>query len=245
MILKLVWKLAIVLAVCGVASVEAAPRLARAVVTGMTGPADYQAQGQDWKSLYRGVALTEGASARTSTNSVADFSLTADARLRITPKTIIRLDQLREETQGLPERGKKPAALTNIELERGKILVQTGPQSDKSSFTVTTRSCLTEVRGFGAYSVWLLNNRACCRVMDRTVTLLIRGRADPVVLQAGQQLCVECDPRTNQAIDTNVKPTPIIEPDPDWNPPLTPPPGPPTGPEIPPVYEISPVLPKK
>jgi hypothetical protein len=230
----------VALVMCVAASVHAAPRLGRAVVTGLTGTGDYQTQGQDWKGLRRGVVLTEGASARTETNTTTDLSLTTDARLRITAKTIIRLDQLREETQGLPERGKKPNTLTNIELERGKLLVRTGVPTEKSSFTVTTRSCLTEVRGFGAYSVWLLNNRACVRVMDQTVTLTIRGRADPVVLQASQQLCVECDPRTNQAVDPNVRPAEPIEPDPDWPPPWRPPPGGPPVIKIPPVYEVSP-----
>jgi hypothetical protein len=236
--LKISWKCVVAALVCGAVSVPAAPRLGRAVVTVQIGEADYQALGQDWKSLHRGMAMTEGATARTGTNTVVDLSLTTDARMRVTSKTIIRLDQLREETQGLPERGKKPTALTNIELERGKILVRTGAPTEKSSFTVSTRSCIREVRGFGAYSVYLLNNRACVCVRDQTVTLDIRGRADPVVLQAGQQLCVDCDPRTNQAVDPYARPTTITEPDPDWDPPWTPPPGGPPVIKIPPVYEI-------
>ncbi|MBM3861224.1 MAG: FecR domain-containing protein [Verrucomicrobia bacterium] len=225
-------------------TVNAAPRPSRAVVVNLTGKADYQQRGEDWKNMHRGVSIAEGASARTATNSIADFFLSTEARTRITQNTIIRFDQLQTKTTGLPQADKKPTAFTNIELERGKILVRAFAPTKQSSFVVTTRSCLTEVRGFGAYSVWLLNNRACVRVMDETVTLLIRGRADPVVLQAGQQLCVECDPRTNEAIDRNVQPTTVTDPDPDW-PPLPPPTGPGPGIEPPPVYEISPSQPQQ
>lgn len=236
--------------ICGLVSTipctQAAPRLGRAEVIGVVGTAEYQVQGRDWKNLYRGATLTEGASSRTATNSLADMALSTDAQLRITQNTIIRFDQLRTDAEGLPQVGKRPHALTSVELERGKVLVRAAAPTEKSSFAVTTRSCLSEVRGFGAYSVYLLNNRACVRVMDQTVTVLIRGRADPVVLQAGQQLCVECDPRTNQARDPYAQPTTPPEPDPDWNPPLNPPPGAPPGKPVepPPVYELSPTQPK-
>jgi len=223
---------------------HAAARPAKAVTTSITGEAEFQTQGKEWKRLFRGLALTEGASARTGEKSMIDMFLSTQGQIRLTQTTIIRFDQLREETTTLPERGKKPTAVTSIELDRGKILVRATAPTEQSSFVVTTRSCLSEVRGFGAYSVSLLNNRACVRVMDQTVTVLIRGRADPVILQAGQQLCVECDPRTNQARDVNAQPTTIAEPDPDWTPTWTPPSGGPTTTlEAPPVYEISPSKP--
>ncbi|MCX7886799.1 MAG: FecR domain-containing protein, partial [Verrucomicrobiae bacterium] len=170
---------------------KAAPRFGRAQVTTLIGKADYLLQGRDWKPMRRGTVLTEGASSRTGTNSVAEMALTTAAQIRITQNTIIRFDQLREQTEGLPQAGQPRHGVTSLELERGKVLVRAKAPTEKSSFAVTTRSCLSEVRGFGAYSVYLMNNRACVRVLDQTVTVLIRGRSDPVVLQAGQQLCVE------------------------------------------------------
>lgn len=234
------------LVLCGVfvlATAQAAPRFGRAVAVKVTGESEYHAQGQpDWKRLRTGTSLTEGASSRTTTNSFIDFWLTTEAFVRLTPLTIARLDQLREDIKGLPQIAKKPGTSTSIELERGKLLVRADAPTTNSTFAVTTRACLSEVQGFGAYTVWLLNNRACVRVRSETVTVLIRGRADPVVIQAGQQLCVECDPRTNQAVDIRVQPTPVTEPDPDWPPP---PPNDPPGKPIdpPPVYEISPSQP--
>lgn len=230
-------------------TVQAAPRPGRAITVSATGVAEYHVEGQsDWKQLTKGLALSEGASTRTGGDSFTDFSLNTDARVGVTANTIIRFDQVRLDTQGLPQANKKPNTTTIIELERGKVLVQANSPTEKSMFAVTTRACLAEVRGFGAYSVTLINDRACVRVKDQTVTVVIRGRVDPVVLQAGQQLCTTCDPRTNQAVDSKVEPTPITDPDPDpnWPPSVTPPP-PPYGPTIesPPVYqfEISPSKP--
>lgn len=245
------WKRMMIVFLCGVfladPLTEAAPRLGRAIAVKITGDSEYYTQTHpEWRRLRMGLALTEGASSRTGTNSVSDFWLTTEAFVRLTPLTIVRFDQLREDIKGLPQPGKKPTASSSIELERGKILVRADAPTTNSSFSVTTRACLSEVQGFGAYSVWLVNNRACVRVRTDTVTVLVRGRAEPVVVQAGQQLCVDCDPRTNEAVDIRVQPTPVAEPDPDW-PPNWPPPTPPGGPttvvDPPPVYEISPTVP--
>lgn len=227
------------------ATLHAAPRYGRAVVVGMTNGSEGKPETDaGWQNLRRGTVLNEGSSARTGANSVADLSLTTDSRVRLTSKTIIRLDQLREDTKGLPEPGKSPAAVTSIELETGKILVRADAPTPNSSFAVTTRACLSEARGFGSFSISMMNDRACVRVMNQSVSVSIRGRTAPVVVQAGQQLYISCDKKTNQATDVDLKPTPITEADPDWSadwatsgtlPPVA-------GPDLksPPVYEISP-----
>ncbi len=230
------------------ATLHAAPRHGRAVVVGMTNGSEGKPETDaGWQNLRRGTVLNEGSSARTGANSVADLSLTTDSRVRLTPKTIIRFDQLREDTKGLPEPGKSPAAITSIELETGKVLVRADAPTPDSSFAVTTRSCLSEARGFGSFSISMMNDRASVRVMDQSVSLSIRGRTAPVVVQAGQQLVVICDKTTNEAKDIDLKPTPITEADPDWSTDWSTSEPLPTvaGPDLksPPAYEISPSKP--
>lgn len=130
---------------------QGAPRLSRAVAVTVKGEAEYHGEGQtDWKPLRRGMALTEGASSRTETNSTTDLWMSPDAYVRVTPTTIIRFDQLRQEIKGLPQEGGRPDVITTIDLERGKLLVQANEPTPGSEFAVTTRGCLREVRGFGA-----------------------------------------------------------------------------------------------
>jgi len=236
------WSVCAVLCGAALAPAMAAPRLERAVAINLVGESEYvERDKSDWRGTKKGLTIWEGASLRTATNSIIDFAISTKGTFRVTQKTIVRVEQMRQEFKGLPSKDKEPSTLTSLDLERGKVSVRAALQTTNSEFAVTTRTCLIESRGYGAFSVWLINDRACVRAIERTAVINIRGKADPIVLQAGQQLCVTCDPRTNEATDMKITTPPDPDPDPPIDPPPPPTPPPPDPP--PPPYEISPTQP--
>ena len=124
------------LLVSGAVRAAAAPRIGHAVIAAMSGEAEYvypEETAHEYPTgrsdLYEGLALTEEQSIETGKDGHVCAVLTPGAVVCIAPRTSLRLEKLRQRTEGLPESEKDLMRTIELGLDEGGLLMHGGVPS--------------------------------------------------------------------------------------------------------------------
>jgi len=168
---------------------HAAPRDGRAVVSAVSGSAEYQLAGETkWQAVRVGMALSETTSVRTATQSSVDLVLTTGSIVRLASGSLLRFSRLSQDIQGPGPLTSGAPAIRHSEmtLERGEALVMASKQVGGSTFRINTPHGPVDVKGTSLV-ISLVGNQLVVRCVEGgPVTFLVGGQL--ITVAQGQQI---------------------------------------------------------
>ena len=127
---------------------QAAPHDGRAVVSAVSGSAEYQLAGEtQWQPVRVGMALSETTSVRTATQSSVDLVLTTGSIVRLAPNSLLHFNKLLQESPGLPGSGAPMIRHSEMTLDSGQASVMASKQGGGSTFRINTPYGPVDVKG--------------------------------------------------------------------------------------------------